>query len=105
MEDYLGGTYSQVPENYRQSSPIEFASVSSPPTLLLHGGNDVLVAFEHSRRLNNKLHQLGVRHYLLALPWATHGFDYNLNGPGGQLSTNLVERFLASVFKLQKPIQ
>lgn len=105
MEDYLGGTYTQVPENYRQSSPIEFASVSSPPTLILHGGNDVLVAFEHSRRLNNKLHQLGVRHYLLELPWATHGFDYNLNGPGGQLSTNLVERFLASVFTLQKPIQ
>ena len=104
MEDYLGGTFSQVPENFRQSSPIEFASISSPPTLILHGGNDVLVAFEHSRRLNNKLHQLGVRHYLLALPWATHGFDYNLNGPGGQLSTNLVERFLASVFTVQKPM-
>lgn len=97
MEDYLGGTYQQVPANYRLSSPIEFATVNSPPTLLLHGGNDALVAFEHSRRLNNKLHQLGVRHYLLALPWATHGFDYNLDGPGGQLSTYLVERFLASV--------
>ncbi len=99
MEDYLGGTYSQVPDAYRQSSPIEFATVSSPPTLILHGGDDVLVDFEHSRRLNNKLHLLGVRHYLLTLPWATHGFDYNLNGPGGQLSTYLVEGFLKSVIK------
>lgn len=97
MEDYLGGTYAQIPALYKESSPVEFAGVGSPPTLLLHGANDALVDYEHSRRLDLKLKAAGVRHYLLRLPWATHGFDYNLDGPGGQLSTYLVLNFLNSV--------
>ena len=94
MEDYLGGTYKQVPTNYAASSPILFANSRSVPTLLIHGKNDVLVSYQHSVRLNFKLNQLGVKHYFLSLPWATHGCDYNLNGPSGQLATYTVERFL-----------
>jgi len=97
MEDYLGGKYISVPKNYFDSSPIEFVSRSSPPTLIIHGENDVLVAYEHSRRLHRKLNTLKVKNYFLSLPWATHGFDYNINGPGGQLSTYAVKEFLKGV--------
>lgn len=97
MEAYLGGTYQQVPKNYAVSSPIEFVTPTSPPTLIIHGANDVLVAYEHSRRLNEKLQQSGVKHFWLRLPWATHGFDYNIKGPGGQLSTYSIERFLKAI--------
>ena len=97
MERYLGGTYTEVRQNYFASSPIEFVSKSSPPTLIIHGANDVLVAYEHSRRLNEKLQQYGIKHYWLKLPWATHGFDFNLRGPGGQLSTYAVSRFLENL--------
>jgi acetyl esterase/lipase len=99
MEDYLGGTYQQVSQKYTTSSPIEFVNRQSVPTLIIHGDNDVLVSPEHSRRLNAKLEQNGIKHFLLKLPWATHGFDYNLNGPGGQLATYTVERFLKVVTK------
>jgi acetyl esterase/lipase len=94
MERYLGGPYRAIPQKYAASSPIEFVNRKIVPTLLIHGGNDVLVAYEHSIRLNEKLRQNGVKHYWLQLPWATHGFDYNINGPGGQLSTYAVETFL-----------
>src|SRR6185312_9690047 len=94
MEDYLGGSYSKVPLNYEASSPILHVDKTSVPTLLIHGENDVLVAYEHSRRLNIKLQENGVKHYLLTLPWAVHGCDYTLNGPSGQLATYTVERFL-----------
>lgn len=97
MENYLGGTYAQVPQKYAASSPVEFVNRQSPPTLIIHGANDVLVAYEHSRRLNEKLQQNGVKHYWLQLPWATHGFDFNLNGPGGQLSTFAIEKFLNAI--------
>lgn len=97
MERYLGGTYDKVQKNYFNSSPIEFVNKDSPPTLIIHGENDVLVAYEHSRRLSDKLEQNGIKHYWLKLPWATHGFDFNLRGPGGQLSTYAVDRFLANV--------
>jgi acetyl esterase/lipase len=97
LENYLGGTYSAVPDNYAASSPIEFADKHAVPTLILHGAKDALVAYEHSTRLNRKLADNGVKHFFLSLPWATHGFDYNLKGPGGQLSTYAVERFLHNV--------
>jgi acetyl esterase/lipase len=99
MEDYLGGTYQQVPQKYIVSSPLEFVNRQSIPTLIIHGDNDMLVSPEHSRRLNIKLEQNGIKHFLLKLPWATHGFDYNLNGPGGQLATYTVTRFLREVIK------
>jgi acetyl esterase/lipase len=97
MENYIGGTYKQVPQKYFNCSPLEFVNEQSVPTLIIHGDNDVLVAPEHSRRLNLKLQQNGIKHYYLKLPWATHGFDYNLNGPGGQLSTYAVETFLNNI--------
>jgi acetyl esterase/lipase len=99
MSDYIGGTYQQVPEKFAASSPLGFIDNQSPPTLIIHGDNDVLVSPDHSRRLNEKLTQFGIKHFLLKLPWATHGFDFNLNGPGGQLATYTVERFLNMVTK------
>ncbi|HEV7232195.1 MAG TPA: alpha/beta hydrolase [Bacteroidia bacterium] len=99
MEDYLGGTYEQAKSNFYDSSPIEFAGAGSPPTLLIHGRRDELVAWEHSRRLNEKLKANGVPHFLLTLPWATHGCDFNLSGPSGQLSTYAVEAFLNNLQK------
>lgn len=99
MDDYIGGPYSKVPQKYFACSPLEFVGRQSLPTLIVHGDNDVLVAPEHSRRLNLKLQQNGIPHYWLRLPWATHGFDYNLNGPGGQLSTFAVATFLKAITK------
>jgi acetyl esterase/lipase len=99
MVDYIGGTYQQVPQKFAACSPLEFVSKQSLPTLIIHGENDVLVSPEHSRRLNLKLEENGIKHFYLKLPWATHGFDFNLNGPGGQLATYTVERFLNTVTK------
>jgi acetyl esterase/lipase len=97
MGEYVGGTYKEVPQKYFNCSPLEFVSKQSVPTLIIHGMDDVLVSPEHSRRLNLKLQQNGIKHYWLKLPWATHGFDFNLNGPGGQLSTFAVETFLKTI--------
>lgn len=97
MENYLGGSLKQVPDKYKTSSPIEYVTEKSVPTLIIHGKNDVLVSYRHSVRLAKKLKEKRVPHYLLGLPWATHGFDYTINGPGGQLSTYAVSKFLHKV--------
>jgi acetyl esterase/lipase len=97
MEDYLGGTYQQVPEKYAASSPADIAITNPVPTLTIHGKLDPLVAYGHTPRLDKKLRQYGVPYYTLTLPWATHGCDYTLNGPSGQLSTYAIERFLEVV--------
>jgi acetyl esterase/lipase len=78
-------------------SIMRFVNPSCVPTLIIHGQQDPLVDYRQARQLSKKLADSGVRHYLLTLPWATHCFDYTLSGPGGQLSTYVVERFLQEV--------
>jgi acetyl esterase/lipase len=78
-------------------SIMRFVNPSCVPTLIIHGQQDPLVDYRQARQLSKKLGDSGIRHYLLTLPWATHSFDYTLNGPGGQLSTYVVERFLQEV--------
>lgn len=97
LEDYIGGSYSQKQIQYAQASPIEFVDARSAPTLMIYGENDVLVAYHHSTRLSKKLQQYHVPHYLLTLPWATHGCDGTLAGPAGQLATYSVLGFLQRV--------
>jgi acetyl esterase/lipase len=94
MAAYIGGTCEALPDKFHASSPIEFVSRDSPPTLLIHGANDCMVSPKHSTRLKAKLEKYHVDHLLVTLPWATHGCDYNLYGPSGQISTYAIERFL-----------
>ncbi|EOR95733.1 Esterase/lipase/thioesterase [Arcticibacter svalbardensis MN12-7] len=105
MENYLGGTYKQVPESYKSSSPLNYVSKNSVPTLMIHGKNDVLVSYQHSIHLQKKLNDLGIPNYLLSLPWGTHGLDYTLNGPSGQLSTNAIEIFLKKLTTEQSAVR
>ncbi len=93
LETYLGAPLSQIPELYDQSSPIHFVGRSSPPSLLIHGEKDVLVAWEHSVRLGQALEEAQVPWYLLSLPWATHGADFAYQGPFYQLSTYAIRYF------------
>ena len=95
MDQYLGRSCHEDPERCRASSPLESADASSPPTLLLHGAPDVLVSFKHTLHLEKKLAALGVPHFSVKLPWATHGYDYMFSGIGSQISLYFLERFLA----------
>lgn len=94
---YFGGVYSEVPAVFKQASACEYVNANSPATLLIHGTIDPLVSYEHSVRLSAKLTACQVKHYFLSLPFATHGCDYNINSPAGQLSTFVVEHFLHTV--------
>lgn len=97
MRQYLGGPPEAAPAAYDSASALPRVSPQTPPTLLIHGQLDALVWHRHSERLDAKLAEHGVPHVFVSLPWATHAFEYNLNGPGGQLTTYAVEWFLAAV--------
>jgi acetyl esterase/lipase len=94
---YLGGLINEIPDVYEKATARNFVTKDSPPTLLIHGPNDPLVSYHHSERLEQELQDKKVPYYFLSLPWATHGCDYNINGPSGQVCTYAVERFLNSV--------
>jgi len=65
--------------------------------LLIHGAHDELVWCRQSERFDENLRDETVKHVFLKLPWATHAFDHNLNGPGGQTALWAVERFVNSL--------
>ena len=96
-DNYFGGSYKQVPQKFVESSGLESANKFSPPTLIIHGTIDPLVSFNHALHLQKKLNELKVPNYFLQLPFATHGCDYSLRGPAGQVCTYAVERFIKSV--------
>lgn len=97
LRQYLGGPPESVPAAYAEASAPGQVRPDSPPTLLVHGRLDPLVWVRHSERLAARLQAEGVPQVFLELPWATHACEFNLAGPGGQLTRYALERFLARV--------
>lgn len=97
LRQFLGGPPDTARPAYDQASGYLHVARTTVPTLLLHGQLDTLVWHRQSERLATRLAEHGVPHAFLSLPWATHAFEFNLAGPGGQLTRYSIERFLASV--------
>ena len=97
LRQFLGGPPATAEAAYDGASGYLHVGPATPPTLLLHGQLDTLVWHRQSERLDGKLSAAGVPHLFVSLPWATHAFEFNLHGPGGQLTTFALEWFLAAV--------
>ena len=69
-----GGTPTTNNTLYTQSSPINFVSTQSPPTMILHGGADIIVSPSQSIQLNNKLTIAGVSRDYIFYPTEGHGW-------------------------------
>lgn len=97
LSNFLGGSPHQSTEinnRYLLASPIEHISSETPPTLLIHGGKDQLVRLENMYRLADKLNASNVRNETLYIPYGQHGFDYNINGWGSQLTKTAILKFV-----------
>ena len=101
QRDFLGGSPQEVPDRYKAESPLFYVTPQTTPTLLVHGMLDAHVYYLQSVRLAQKLDENHVKNLLLTIPWATHGCEYNLNGPSGQLSVYSMERFFYAVTHAQ----
>ena len=70
----LGGTPSSNPEVYRQSSPINFVTQQTCPTLIFQGGRDLLVNPKQATLLEDTLKKAGVVSELIVYPNEGHGW-------------------------------
>ena len=70
----VGKTLAQDPALYSNSSPINFVSSASPPTLLFHGGLDSLVRPSQSVSLQTRLTADGVINQYIYYPNENHGW-------------------------------
>lgn len=94
-EAFLGGTPAAQRDRYRMASPITYVTRQLPPTMLLYGGRDRIVLPRFGSLLAGRLRAEGNIVVHVEIPWADHAFDAVPNGPSGQLSRYLIERFLA----------
>ncbi len=97
LSNFLGGNPYQSDEirkRYLRTSPIENVSAQTPPTLLIHGGKDQLVLPENMNRLSGKLNELNIANETLYIPYGQHGFDYDFNGWGSQITKTVILNFL-----------
>lgn len=90
FQSMLGGTPSANPAMYQTSSPINFVSAQSPPTLILHGGVDPLVPVSQSTTLKAKLETFNVPVQFVLYPSEGHGwFGANLTDSYGKIASFL----------------
>lgn len=75
----IGKTYDQDPQIYIQSSPVNFITSQSPPTIALQGGQDPVVLPSQSDLLISKLNSKGVPNQLVVYPADGHGFSNTNN--------------------------
>ncbi len=88
------------PGRLRATSPLEHLSGDDPPTLILHGSDDLWVASDQSRELEAQLGRAGVRHRLIILPGARHGFGLTLGPPESRDLVAEILEFLDSAWDL-----
>jgi len=71
-KNYMGGTPSEMPEQYRRASPLYRVRKDMPPTLLICGADDPLLP--QVKKFKRKLDELGVPNGLYIAVGETHGF-------------------------------
>ncbi|MGK7908378.1 MAG: alpha/beta hydrolase fold domain-containing protein [Synechococcus sp.] len=99
LKNFLGGTPEELPDLYRQASPINYSRSNLPPSLLVYAGRDHLVQAKFGRQLYKKLKSVDNLAVWLEIPWAEHAFDTVFSGISNQLALYYTERFLAWALK------
>ena len=75
---FMGGTPEEIPERFREASPITYVSPDDPPLLMVHGDADRTVPFDQSERMQAALEDVGVPAELVRIPGGGHGAsDYS----------------------------
>ena len=60
VQRFLGATFGEAPERYKQASPVEHVSSDDPPTLIFHGTIDGVVGIAQADILAETLESAGV---------------------------------------------
>lgn len=78
IQQLLGKTFDDAPDEYRNASPIYNLKSDVPPTILFCGGKDLVVPQIQGELLKVKLNLLGVKNRYYFYPEETHDFSPDL---------------------------
>jgi dipeptidyl aminopeptidase/acylaminoacyl peptidase len=93
----MGGHPEECPDVYALFSPAKHVHRGCPPTLLVHGEDDIMAPVNTTRSLYSRLAKEAVPTVLHILPQTDHAFDMVLPkiSPPAHAAIYDVERFLA----------
>ena len=95
LAEIVGKTPSQDPAIYKNSSPINFVTATSPPTIFFQGGMDSLIKVSQATSLQSKLNSAGVVNQYIYYPEDGHGWL----GPDLVDSFDKIQAFLSTNVK------
>jgi acetyl esterase/lipase len=72
VQEFMGGTLDDVPQNYDDASPMFHVRAGAPPFLFVHGTNDWFVPIAHSRDMAAELREVGTDARMLEVPGGGH---------------------------------
>jgi len=73
---FFGGKrFDEAPDQYRLASPITHLTADAPPTLIIHGTDDLTVPVDQADLLASRLKELGVEYEYLRLEGYPHTLD------------------------------
>lgn len=105
LADFLGGdphSSVEIENRFTLAAPTAHLSGETPPTLFIHGGKDQLVREENMQFAGEKLTQNNIAHKTIFIPYAQHGFDFNIHGIGSQVVKPVMLEFLSENTKDRK---
>ena len=91
-EQFIGSTYEENPDAYRDASPVHHVDENDPPVLLIHGSLDGSVPVANSDALAARLDEAGVPCTFDRVEGWSHAMD--LFSPIGERSLWHIHRFL-----------
>jgi acetyl esterase/lipase len=96
----IGATLDEGLPRLRQASPMTHVTSDDAPMLLIHGSDDRWIPIEQSQRMAESLARAGVRHRLLAVPGARHGFELMVEFPEKRDLLPEILAFLENVWQV-----
>jgi acetyl esterase/lipase len=75
LESFLGTTFSKDPQLFKNASPVSWVASGSPPLLLIHGDDDMLVPLSQSQEMLELYHKVKSSAELIVVKGAGHDFS------------------------------
>jgi acetyl esterase/lipase len=95
VPQFLGGTRKQIPERFREASPVNHVTRNSPPVFIYHGSADTLVPPEQAWAFDARLTKFKVPHELYWIEGRNHIPAFLLSGNTIQLAIDFLDRNLS----------
>ncbi len=95
VNDFLGGTGSELPEVYEQASPMAHISADDAAVFLYHGEKDFLVEVAQATDYHQALQAAGLETELYLHPWREHSTMFLFGAEAERKAINFLQHHYA----------